>query len=333
MSATQAPVGIVGSGEFGTSLAWLLAMNGHQVILYTRSPDKKECINATRHNSDAFPDLTLPSLITASNDLAELMHNCSLLLLTVPAAAMPDLLAEMYKIASTPCPLVSGCKGFMPSGERISTFAEKLFGDQLPFAVLSGPNFAAEIIRQVPTISVAASKHPALVATLQPILGNRFFRVYGSDDLAGVELGGILKNVLAIAAGIHDGLQLGHNSRAALITRGMHEMSSLATRLGARESTLMGISGLGDAILSCTSSLSRNYRLGTALSRGATIEQALREINSTVEGIATAPLVLEIAEKYGLDLPITSAVQSIISGSVKPAEAIAALMTRPWKYE
>ncbi|NHB75718.1 NAD(P)H-dependent glycerol-3-phosphate dehydrogenase [Rhodobacter calidifons] len=317
-------IGILGAGAFGTALAVALGRSGRAVRLWARDADQVRAMQATRRNAVALPDVDLPETVSVHAEIAEVVP-AEALLLCVPMQALAALLDGHTGIDGS-CPLVACCKGVDLTSLRGPV---ALIRDRRPEAVaaiLTGPGFAADIARGLPTaLTLAATERGA---ALQDLLSTQTLRLYRTDDIIGAELGGALKNVVAIAAGVVIGAGLGESARAALLTRGYAEMLRLAMALGARPETLAGLSGLGDLVLTCTSAQSRNFRYGAALGQGTVFDPSV-----TVEGIATARAVLRLAAGLGIDMPVTAMVDALASGRIALNDAIARLMSRPLKQE
>ena len=327
-------VAVAGGGSWGTALAHVLSCGGHEVVLWARDAAVVEAINAAHENPRYLPGRTLHERLRATGDPA-LFSACDLVLLAVPCQSVRGFL-ELVRAHFTPgLALINAAKGIeLNSLLRMSSLAREVLQ---PFAynyvMLSGPSFAAEVVDGHPTAVVLACEEEKLGARLRHAFSTPVFRCYSSTDVCGVELGGAVKNVMAIAAGLGDGLGLGHNSRGALITRGLAEISRLGVALGARPSTFMGLSGLGDLVLSCTGDLSRNRRVGLALARGEKLGEIVRTLGSVAEGVKTTLAVHSLGRAHGVETPITDAVYSILQGSRTPRQAIRELMLRELKEE
>jgi glycerol-3-phosphate dehydrogenase (NAD(P)+) len=317
-------IGIVGAGAFGTALAVALAKGGRKVRLWARDPALVEAIQKTRRNEVALPGVDLPEGLTLHADIAEVAGG-SALLLAVPMQSLGAVL-DAWPAIDTRQPLVACCKGVDLAtlrGPVALTLAQR---PGATAAILTGPSFAADIAKGLPTALTLATTGDG--ARLQDLLSTPTLRIYRTDDVRGAELGGALKNVVAIAAGTVIGAGLGDSARAALMTRGYAEMVRLALALGARAETLAGLSGFGDLVLTCTSAQSRNFRYGQALGRGDSFDPAI-----TVEGVATARAVRKLAAGLGVDMPVTAMVDALASGQTLLNDAIGQLMRRPLKQE
>jgi glycerol-3-phosphate dehydrogenase (NAD(P)+) len=326
---------VVGAGSWGTTLAWLLAEKGLAVRLWCRDPAQAAAMRATPENRRYLPGVRLPEALLPEPDLAAAVTGAALLVLAVPSQAVGPLLAELAA-AGASAPLLCAAKGLEhPGGRRMSQVIESAAGGRWrgAFALLSGPNLAGEVARRLPTATVVASPDPALARRCQEWLSTDFLRVYTNPDVIGVELGGALKNVIAVGAGISDGLGYGDNSKAALITRGLAEMVRLATACGARPETLYGISGLGDLVATCGSPLSRNHTLGVRLGRGEKLPDILASMGQVAEGVPTTGAADDLARATGIEMPITAEMYAVLYREKPPREAVAALMARPPRHE
>lgn len=316
---------VIGAGAFGTALAVSLSRTG-PVTLFTRDSDHAREMARARRNERRLPGVDLPGSITISADL-EPNEPVLATLLAVPTQSLRGFLDQSGK-ALGPAPLVACCKGMELGTGRFPTgIIEECVPGATP-AILTGPSFAADIARGLPTALTLACVDPQAGQTLQQSLTTPNLRIYRTSDVPGAELGGALKNVVAIAAGAVMGAGLGESARAALMTRGFAEMTRMAVGLGARAETLSGLSGFGDLVLTCTSEQSRNYRFGLSLGRGETFDPSV-----TVEGVATARAMQDQAQRQGLDLPITAAVTALVVGELKVREAMDMLLSRPLKEE
>ncbi len=321
-------IGIIGAGAWGTALATVCRRAGREVVLWAREADVVEAINETHENSAFLPGIALDPAIRATSAEAEAL-DADAVLMVAPAQHLRQAgrsLAAYWKpgVAAVIC-----CKGIEQESSALMSeiLAETL--PDAPLAVLSGPTFAAEVAREQPTAVTLASQHEELSAQLPEVLGSTFFRVYSTDDIIGAQLGGAVKNVLAIACGVVEGRRMGDNARAALITRGLSEIAKLALAKGAKAETLMGLSGLGDLILTCSAMQSRNFSLGVALGKGEALKDILAMRKSIAEGVFTASSVCGLARDLGLDLPICQAVDGILNHAQDIDLSIAGLLARP----
>jgi glycerol-3-phosphate dehydrogenase (NAD(P)+) len=325
-------IGVIGAGAWGTALAMAAARAGAEVVLQAREPEVVESVNARHENSLFLPGIALDPAIHATASMTEAAQADALLLVT-PAQHLRAACRALKPDLKPGVPVIICAKGIeIETGSLMSEAAEAELGSQ-PVAVLSGPTFAAEVAKGLPTAVTLAIRDEVLGRRLLAALGGRTFRPYLSDDLVGAQVGGAVKNVLAIACGIVHGRSLGDNARAALITRGLAEIARLGARLGARAETLMGLSGLGDLTLTCSSLQSRNMSLGAALGQGRSLEEVLGERRSVAEGVFTARAVTKLAAEKGVDMPLCQAVDALLNQGADLDAIIDALMTRPFKAE
>jgi len=325
-------VAVVGAGSWGTGLAAHLARSGHDVSLWSRDRALADDIRDRHQSSRYLPGIPLPAL-GATSDLAEAARNAEIAVVAVPSEFFRGTLRALRPHLGAETTLVSATKGLeLGTLRRMSEVAaEEAPGH--PVAVLSGPSFALEVAQGQPTTVVVAAGALAVAEAVQRAVSSRSFRAYSSDDVIGVELGGALKNVIAIAAGIVGGLGYGHNTVAALITRGLAEMSRLAVALGARPDTLSGLAGLGDLVLTCTGDLSRNRRLGHALGAGHSVGEALAELHMVAEGVRTTQAACALAERAGVEMPIAQQMRAVLYEGKAPREGVEELMLRTLKRE
>lgn len=328
-ASTRASVCVLGAGSWGTSLAYLLKENGARVCLWARDENVARNLRENNENARYLPNVSLHG-IEFSSDLAASTRNAQFVVLAIPGVAMPQLAHELSPLISSKTVIISGTKGLHPeSGLRASQiWSQQDKGADARFVVLSGPNLAREMVAGVPTSTVVASRSSGAARAAQQLFAGKQFRVYTNTDLIGVELGGALKNVVALAAGIGDGLGYGDNSKAALMTRAWREMTRLAVALGARESTLSGLSGLGDLIATCLSPYSRNRCLGEKLGRGETLTFAQHEMAQIAEGVPTTRAALHLSRAIGVTLPVTEQVAAVLFEGKSPQSAVTALMER-----
>ena len=323
-------VAVIGAGSWGTALAVQLARVGHSVVLWGRSSAQMARIEAERANARYLPGVPIPAEVTPVADL-ELARSADELLVAVPSHAFRQTLAALGPGVRG---VVWATKGLEEgTGRLLHEVARDLLGEEARLAALSGPTFAAEVARGLPTAVTVAANDAAYGDRIAAALHGGAFRVYTSPDLIGVGLGGAVKNVIAIAAGMADGLKLGSNSRAALITRGLAEIMRLGARLGARGETLMGLAGLGDLVLTCTDDQSRNRRFGLALAHGDSATQAAERIAQVVEGAYAAAAVSLLAQRHGIELPICEQVDRVLREEATPRQAVAALLDRARRSE
>jgi glycerol-3-phosphate dehydrogenase (NAD(P)+) len=334
MTGDGAPIAVVGAGSWGTALALHLARIGHDVRLWARDPRLIDTLRAERQNPSYLPGVGLPATVAPQSALDTAVSGVRFVVLAVPSHGFRHVVRTMAPAVPGDAVVVSATKGIEEvSLRRMSEILEEEIGIDRPPVVLSGPTFAVEVARGLPTVAVAASRDPAAVASVQERFRGTAFRLYASDDVAGVETGGAMKNIIAIAAGVVEGLGLGHNAMAALITRGLAEISRLAAAAGGRRDTLAGLSGLGDLVLTCTGDLSRNRQVGIQLGRGRSLDDILRGTRMVAEGVRTTGAALALGERYGIELPITSQMAAVLAGHRSPREAVEALMGRRQRHE
>src|SRR6185437_14309629 len=328
-----ATVAVLGAGSWGTALAALLSRNGARATLWGRDARALAAIAGAHRNARYLPDMELPAGLAFEPDLRSALAGADLALVAVPSHAFHEMLEEAAPLLSEGAGYAWATKGFEPGTGR---FLHEVVAERLPGtanAVVTGPSFAREVAAGLPTAVTVHSYDDAFAHRVAELLHSNNFRAYTGNDMLGAELGGAMKNVLAVATGVADGMRLGLNARAGLITRGMNEMLRLGAALGAQAQTLMGLSGLGDLVLTCTGELSRNHRFGVALGRGVPLQQALQEIGQVVEGAVTADEVMRLADRHELDLPISQHVQLVLRGEMTPTDALHALLARERKPE
>lgn len=335
----RAPIGVLGAGSWGTALAvHLVGMGDHRVRLWARRPELARSLAETRENEDYLPGVEIPEGVEPTADL-EALADCDPVLVVVPSHGFRQVVREFLPHTATdrPVRLVSSTKGIeAESLARMSqvSFEEGMAADRhVRFGVLSGPTFAAELARGVPTAAVIASDHDDLASELRERLATSRLRLYSSSDVVGVELGGAAKNVIAIAAGIVSGLELGHNTLAALITRGLHEVTRLGIAHGGQARTFPGLAGLGDLVLTCTGGLSRNRRTGLELARGKTLDEIRSGTHMVAEGIRNSLSIAELASARRVEMPITEQMVEVLYRGKSPSRGLEALMTRELKEE
>lgn len=329
---TAKAIAVLGAGSWGTALAHHLAVNGQTVYLWGRDPMQIEKIQSSHTNQLYLPDIKLPTNVHPTSDLAEIVKNCNDYLVAVPSHAFRETLTKLKQFIS-PQRLIWATKGIDASSHKLlHEVVKEIFGD-IQMAVLSGPNFAKEIAKCLPTAVTIATNNKTFAREMITRFHSKTFRVYTSDDIIGVEIGGAMKNVLAIAVGIADGLNLGANARSALITRGLTEMIRLGMALGAKQETFVGLSGLGDLILTCTDNQSRNRRFGLALANGKSAQAAEHEIGQVVEGIRTTIEIHYLATTYKIDTPICEQVYQVLEKGLDPITAVNNLLAREAKNE
>lgn len=326
---------VIGAGTFGTAMAMVAARNGNDVLLWAHDPKVAEGIRREGKNPVYLPGMLLDEKIRSTSDLAEAAAFSDAIFMVVPSHHYRHVLTEMREQFAGPVSVISGTKGIENETlERMSEISRAVLGDRLQaFATLSGPTFALEVARADPTAAVIASHDTRFAEEIQRVMSNATFRLYNTNDVVGVELAGSLKNVIAIAAGLVEGLGLGHNTTAALITRGLHEISRLGVGLGGRPETFAGLAGMGDLVLTCTGALSRNRSVGVSLGRGKRLPDILAETRSVAEGVRTSKSARQLADQRGIDMPIVSEMYRILYEDEPPAGAIQRLMTRSLKAE
>ncbi len=328
-----AATAVLGAGSWGTALAVQLARNGVPTTLWGRSPQAIVDMATTRHNARYLPDLELPAELQLSAMLEPLVRDAGTLLIAVPSHAFGALLDAIAPWVAAGTGIAWATKGFDPASGR---FLHELVAQRLPghpAAVITGPSFAREVAQGLPTALTVHSVDAAFAQAVALQLHSARFRAYTGNDVLGAELGGAMKNVLAVATGVADGMHMGLNARAGLITRGLAEMLRLGAALGSRPETLMGLAGLGDLVLTCTGDLSRNRRLGLALGEGRPLAEAVAAIGQVVESIETVDTVMKLANAHGVELPITALVQKVLHEELTPREGMVALLAREQKPE
>lgn len=326
-------IGVIGAGAWGTALAQTLRRAGRDVILWAREPQVVEAINRRHENPDFLPGVALDTGIRASTEATDAL-SADAVLLVVPAQHLRGVCAGLAQHWPTGVPAVICAKGIEQETDLLMhEMVEEVLPADVPVAVLSGPTFAAEVVRGQPTAVTLACDDDALGRALVEAVGTPSFRPYWSDDRVGAEVGGAVKNVLAIASGIVAGRRLGDNARAALLTRGLAEITRLAVAKGGRAETLMGLSGLGDLILTASSLQSRNYSLGAALGEGKTLEEILGGRKAVTEGVFSASAVVDLAGRLKVDMPICTAVDAVLNHGADLGQTIQALLNRPFRPE
>jgi glycerol-3-phosphate dehydrogenase (NAD(P)+) len=325
---------VVGAGSWGTALALHLGRVGHEVALWARDEALVNELRVTRTNRRYLPCTALPPNVYPFAAIEDALDRAAFVVLAVPSHALRDVIRRAAPLLPPDAVLVSAAKG-LESGSlaRMSQVIADEAGPDHPVVVLSGPSFALEVADGLPTAVLVASADAAVAAAVQERFRGPAFRLYASDDVTGVEIGGALKNVIAIAAGVVEGTGLGHNAMAALITRGLAEISRLASAEGARRDTLAGLSGLGDLVLTCTGDLSRNRHVGKELGRGRDLADVLSGLRMVAEGVRTTGAALALGSRHGIELPITAQMAAVLEGRRTPREALDALMLRPQKQE
>lgn len=328
-------VAVLGAGAWGTALAIHLARVEKRARLWGRSSDLVDRLRRERVNHSYLPAAVLPPSVALTASLDEALDGTDAVVLAVPSHGARALLRRAAPLLGPRTTIVNATKGFeVDSLNRMSQVIEQELGEARPVVVLSGPSFAAEVARAAPTaVSVAGRCRDAVRVVQHELRAGASFRLYASDDIVGVEVGGAMKNVIAIAAGVVDGLGLGPNALAAVITRGLAEISRLAEALGGRRETLAGLSGLGDLVLTCTGGLSRNWLVGRELGRGRTLDEILAGMRSVAEGVRTTAAALELGRRHGVDLPITVQMGAVLAGRIEARAAVDQLMLRRQRRE
>lgn len=325
-------VGVIGAGSWGTALAFLLADKGYDVRIWAFEEECARAINEENENTLYLPGVKLPSNLIATSDLEQACGDKELMVLVTPSHVLRRVMSEAAPFMPEHVPIVSATKGI--ENDTLCTMSEVL-QDVLPvryhpyLAYLSGPSFAAEVVQRHPTVVALATYSDTLGSTLQEVFAHDYFRTYRTMDVEGVEIGGSLKNVIAIACGAADGMGFGHNTRAALITRGLAEISRLAVKMGANPLTLAGLAGMGDLVLTCTGGLSRNRSVGFRLGQGESIDDILGDMTMVAEGVRTARSVHDLSAKVGVEMPLSEQVYQVIHEGKAIQQAMVDLMSRP----
>ncbi|MBR2778911.1 MAG: NAD(P)H-dependent glycerol-3-phosphate dehydrogenase [Firmicutes bacterium] len=330
---TEKRIAVLGAGSWGTAIAAALAANGHRVALWGRNASAMEEIRTARENRKYLPGVALPDNIFAVHDLAEALEDADLTVFVVPTQVFRSVFGQASPMIPQGSIVVNCAKGIeIATLKRISEIVEESRKD-LRFVALSGPSHAEEVGRLLPTTLVSSSVDAEAAGFVQDLFMSASLRVYTNDDVTGVEIGGALKNIIALAAGISDGMGYGDNAKAALMTRGLTEMARLGENLGGRRPTFMGLTGIGDLIVTCTSMHSRNRRCGILIGEGLTPEEAIEKVGMVVEGIYTTEAVHRLAEERGVEMPITEQLFQVIRGNVKGPDAVDNLMLREKRNE
>lgn len=329
-------IGIVGTGAWATTLGILLARTGHKTVLWSRTESRATELTSARVNERAVPGVEFPDLMTVSPSLDESISSAELVIVVVPSVTVRDNLNQIGSAISAESNIVCATKGIeISSGKRMS----QVIAEELPafnpdkIGVLSGPNLAPEVAAGNPATATIAFPNDQIGETVQEQLSSEVFRVYRSEDVIGVELGGALKNIIAIGAAFIDGAGLGANAKAAYVTRGLHEITRLGVAMGAKPETFAGLSGMGDLLTTCYSPLSRNYRLGIGLASGRDLDTVLTELGQTAEGVPTTQAAVRIAKDLDIEMPITNATHAVLFEGASPTDAIRDLMGRTLQPE
>ena len=331
----MAKISVIGSGGWGIALTILLHKNGHDLTIWSFDKKEAEELKKIRQNKTKLPNILLPEDVKVTDDLKEAVDDKDILILAVPSKAIRSVSKSLKNIIKDNQIIVNVAKGLEEDTLETMTdiIEEELKGKKTQVAVLSGPSHAEEVGKGIPTTCVVSAHNKELTLYLQNIFMNPSFRVYTSPDMLGIEIGGALKNVIALAAGIADGLNYGDNTKAALITRGIKEIASLGVAMGGEQSTFYGLTGLGDLIVTCASMHSRNRRAGILLGQGKTLDEAIKEVNMVVEGVYSAKSALMAAKKYNVEIPIIEQVNAVLFENKNAAEAVNELMIRDKKLE
>jgi glycerol-3-phosphate dehydrogenase (NAD(P)+) len=326
-------VGVLGSGSWGTALAKHYADVGHQVMLWSRRRDQAESIRTARENKQYLPQVALPENLSSTDSVEAAIGGADLVLSVIPAQETRASWASAKSFLSPGVPVLCASKGI--ENKTLSLMSDVLHAviPEHPLGFIAGPSFAKEVAKHLPTAIVIGSRDDQVARSVQQSISSDWLRAYVSHDVCGVEIGGALKNVIAIACGCADGLGLGHNTRAAIITRGLAEITRMAVKLGADPLTLMGLAGMGDLVLTCTGDLSRNRRVGIGLGQGKKLADILREMGQVAEGVETSRAAHELAEKLDVEMPITHEVYRMLYENKPAREVVLSLMRRDLKHE
>lgn len=332
--AAVRPIAVLGAGSWGTALAALLARNGVATRLWGRDAGQMAAMAASGRNGRYLPDLDLPGSLSYDSDLDAVLADARLVLIVTPSHAFGELLAQIVPKLPADAGVVWASKGFEPgTGRFLHEVAFELLGERHPQAVLTGPSFAREVVQGLPTAVTVHSPDTGFATDVAREFHSPMFRTYTGTDMLGAGLGGAMKNVLAVAVGVADGMGMGLNARAGLITRGLAEVLRLNQALGGQAETVMGLAGLGDLVLTCTGDLSRNRRLGLALGQGVPLDEAVRQIGQVVESLQTAEEVMRLARRHDVELPISALVERALRGEITPTEGVRLLLAREQKPE
>jgi len=334
MHAPDQPIAVIGAGSWGTALALQFARSGRTVRLWGRDAEQLAAISSDGVNNRYLPNAPFPANVRVEADLASCLDGVRDILIAVPSHGLRETLIKVQPLLDSSARVCWATKGFeLSTGKLPHQVAGEILGDDRAMAVLSGPTFAKEVGEGLPTAMTIAASDTVFAEDLAAALSGANFRAYTSADMIGVEVGGAVKNVLAIGAGISDGLGFGANTRIALINRGLVEMTRLGVALGAKQDTFMGLAGMGDLVLTCTDNLSRNRRMGLAIASGKSIDEAQEEIQQVVEGVLAAKAVKQVADRMSVEMPICQEIYRILYDGVSPREAVGALMSRALKPE
>lgn len=330
-------IAVIGAGSWGTAIACLLGQKGYQTNLWVRSEGVRDSINQQKENSKYLPGVSIPPFVTAYSDLEKSVWQCHLIFLVVPAQGVRKMAQQLANLLPPSTVVINASKGIeVGSRYRMSQVLQEEFPEELAqnIGIISGPNHAEEVGRCIPSATVVASYKKEVAQLVQTTLFTPYFRVYTNPDLIGVELGGALKNIIAIAAGACDGLGFGDNTKSALMTRGLAEIARLGKLMGAHPLTFAGLSGMGDLITTCASKHSRNRRVGVELAKGKTLSAIMEGMNDMVaEGVPTTKAAYQLGQNYGVELPITESVYQVLFEKMNPKEAVKSLMERQATFE
>ncbi len=329
-------IALLGAGSWGTALAIVLADNGHHVKIWARRNEQVDEINNQHTNEKYLPNIALPETIEASSDMSHVIDGADTIVVVIPTKSMRDVLKQLNEILTKPVSIIHASKGIEPDTlKRISEIIEEEIDSKYlkSIAVLSGPSHAEEVSLRQPTTVTVSSTDKQACERAQDLFINDYFRVYTNPDIIGVELGGALKNIIALGAGISNGLGYGDNSRAALITRGLAEITRLGKKMGANPLTFSGLTGIGDLIVTCTSQHSRNWRAGYAIGKGQKLSEVLENMGMVVEGVRTTLAAYQLSKKYDVDMPITNELYNVLFKDKDPKQAVDDLMTRKRTHE
>lgn len=325
---------VIGAGSWGTALALHFSQHGNRVSLWTRNADQVRQMQEARENKRGLPGFSFSETLEVCADLAEALKDSGLVLIVTSVAGLRSSAELLKQYGAGHLPVLAACKGFeQDTGLLTFQVLKEVLPDNKKIGVLSGPSFAQELAKQLPCAVVLASENQEWIEELVPQLNTTVMRLYGSTDVIGVAVGGSVKNVMAIATGLSDGLEYGLNARAALVTRGLAEITRLASAMGAQPKTMMGLAGIGDLILTCTGALSRNRRVGLGLAEGKELHQVLVEIGHVSEGVSTIEEVFNTACKYQIDMPITQTLLQLIRKEMTPQQVVERLMERSARFE
>lgn len=334
MASQQLPVAVLGAGSWGTALALLIAKNGHSAYLWGRDATQMAEMRTRRANLKYLPDVVFPDGLNVATDLSFIALEAQTIFLAIPSQGFHEMLIALKPYLHSHHQLIIATKGLDPiSGDFLTEITQSMLGQSLQIAVLSGPTFAGEVAAGQPSAITLASSSDTLAETVIALLHNTFFRVYRTSDMKGVQVGGAVKNILAIATGIAEGLGFGANTESALITRGLAEMVRLGLALGGQLETFLGLAGVGDLILTATNNQSRNRRFGILVGQGVELKTAEQRIHQVVEGAHNAKQVFHLAVKHQVDMPIVTAVYQVLKEEISPVEAVNQLLVRTPKME